>query len=51
MIQDLRVSLHQVKMALQQLIKVYLQAVKKMTDALHGLFKLIKSLTIKIKNK
>ena len=48
---DLRVCLQQETMELQQLIKVYLQAVKKMTNVHHGLFKLIRLLTMKIKNK
>ena len=46
-----RVCPHLVKTELQLLIKGCLLLAKKMTNALHGVFKQIKLLTMKIKNK
>ena len=51
MIQDLKEFHHLAKMASQLLIKEFLQVVKKMIIAPHGLFKLIRLLMIKVKNK
>ena len=39
MIQDLEEYHHQVRMALLQLVKEFLQVAKKLTNALHGQFK------------
>ena len=51
MIQDLKVFHQIVKMVLQQLEKGIFTSCKKMIVVLLGLFKLIKSLMIKTKNK